>query len=161
MSTDTARIDCCYCTIQNGCRGCINKYSRLHRIQHSLLYKSKPLTHVGDPTSTTRSGTWVVNATDCIQLRKLAVGEDQPAIILFDMTLYEKVVQLLDARPYPKCRAVPRLGELHVFTAALGVLWCRWCLMSVGLQHQGKSWNVPITSMLFVPTFYIHMQLSM
>ena len=56
------------------------------------------------------------------QLKKLAVGEDHPTVISFDMALYEKVVQLLDARPDLKRPVVPRLGELHVMAAlhALG-----------------------------------------
>ncbi|KAK5933353.1 hypothetical protein CgunFtcFv8_013842 [Champsocephalus gunnari] len=56
------------------------------------------------------------------QLRKLAVGEDHPTVITFDMALYEKVVQLLDARPDLKQMVVPRLGELHVVMAALRAL---------------------------------------
>ncbi|KAK1906588.1 Photoreceptor cilium actin regulator [Dissostichus eleginoides] len=56
------------------------------------------------------------------QLRKLAVGEDHPTVITFEMTLYEKVVQLLDARPDLKQMVVPRLGELHVVMAALRAL---------------------------------------
>ena len=38
------------------------------------------------------------------------------------MALYEKVVQLLDARSDLKRTVVSRLGELHVTTAALRVL---------------------------------------
>ncbi|KAK5906285.1 hypothetical protein CgunFtcFv8_002167 [Champsocephalus gunnari] len=56
------------------------------------------------------------------QLRKLAVGEDHPTVITFDMALYEKVVQLLDARPDLKQMVVPSLGELHVVMAALRAL---------------------------------------
>lgn len=56
------------------------------------------------------------------QLRKLTVGDDHPTIISFDMALYEKVVQLLDARPDLKHTVVPRLGELHVVMAALRAL---------------------------------------
>ena len=43
------------------------------------------------------------------QLRRLAVGEDHPTVVTFYMTLYEKVVQLLDARPDLKRTVVPRL----------------------------------------------------
>ena len=56
------------------------------------------------------------------QLRKLAVGEDHPTVISFDMALYEKVVQLLDARLDLKRTVVPRLGELHVVMAAFRAL---------------------------------------
>ena len=52
------------------------------------------------------------------QLRRLAVGEDHPIIIVFDMALYE-VLQLLDARPQLKKMIVPRLGELHAIMAAM------------------------------------------
>ena len=40
----------------------------------------------------------------------------------FDMALYEKAVQLLDARPNFKNEIVPRLGELHTVMAALRAL---------------------------------------
>ena len=40
----------------------------------------------------------------------------------FDMALYEKAVQLLDARPNLKSKIVPRLGELHAMMAALRAL---------------------------------------
>lgn len=56
------------------------------------------------------------------QLRKLGVGEDHPTVISFDMALYEKVVQLLDARPELKRPVVPRLGELQFAMAALRAL---------------------------------------
>ena len=38
------------------------------------------------------------------------------------MALYEKAVQLLDARPNFKNEIVPRLGELHTVMAALRAL---------------------------------------
>ena len=50
------------------------------------------------------------------------MGEDHPIVITFDMALYEKVVQMLDARPDLKRTVVPRLGELHVTMAALRAL---------------------------------------
>ena len=56
------------------------------------------------------------------QLWHLAVGEDHPTVISFDMALYEKVVQLLDARSDLKRKVVPRLGELHGVMAALRAL---------------------------------------
>jgi hypothetical protein len=40
----------------------------------------------------------------------------------FHLARYEKVVQLLDARPDLKNTVVPRLGELHVAMAALRAL---------------------------------------
>ena len=33
------------------------------------------------------------------QLKSLVVGKDHPTVITFEMALYEKAVQLLDARP--------------------------------------------------------------
>jgi len=33
------------------------------------------------------------------QLRRLAVGEDHPTVISFDMALYEKVIQLMMPDP--------------------------------------------------------------
>lgn len=56
------------------------------------------------------------------QLRKLAVGEDHPTIITFDMALHEKLLQLLDGRPQLKKMIVARLGELHAIMAALRAL---------------------------------------
>ena len=56
------------------------------------------------------------------QLRRLAVGEEHPTVISFDMALYEKAVQLLDSRPDLKNSVVPRLGELHTTMAALRAL---------------------------------------
>lgn len=38
------------------------------------------------------------------------------------MALYEKTVQLADARPDLKGKVLPRLGELHVVMAALRAL---------------------------------------
>lgn len=56
------------------------------------------------------------------QLKSLAVGEDHPTVISLDMALYEKAVQLIDARPDLKRSVVPRLGELHVVMADLRAL---------------------------------------
>ena len=58
------------------------------------------------------------------QLRRLAVGEDYPTVITFDMALFEKVVHLLDASPDLKLTVLPRLGELHVTMA----VWSSWSL---------------------------------
>ena len=55
----------------------------------------------------------------CRRLKELAVGKDHPTVISCDLALYEKVIQLLDARPDLKGIIVPRLGELHVVMAAL------------------------------------------
>ncbi len=56
------------------------------------------------------------------QLKRLIVGQDHPTVITFDMALYEKAVQLLDARPNLKNEILPRLGELHTVMAALRAL---------------------------------------
>ena len=55
-------------------------------------------------------------------LKTLVVGQDHPAVITFDMALYEKAVQLLDARPNLKDEIVLRLGELHTVMASLRAL---------------------------------------
>ena len=56
------------------------------------------------------------------QLNRLVVGQDHPTVITFDMALYEKAVQLLDARPNLKNEIVPRLGELHTVMTSLRAL---------------------------------------
>ena len=60
--------------------------------------------------------------TQAIALQRLIVGDDHLTIITFDMALYEKVVQLLDARPDKKQATIPRLGELHAVMTALRAL---------------------------------------
>ncbi|KAI4816689.1 hypothetical protein KUCAC02_009005 [Chaenocephalus aceratus] len=93
---------------------------------NSLLSESLPLTQVGAlpllPEVAHEWSTLLTIIMQANQLRKLAVGEDHPTVITFDMALYEKVVQLLDARPDLKQMVVPRLGELHVVMAALRAL---------------------------------------
>ena len=49
----------------------------------------------------------------------VVIGNDHPAVISFDMALYEKAVQLVDTRPDLKNTVFVRLGELHVVMAAL------------------------------------------
>ncbi|KAH3861016.1 hypothetical protein DPMN_023942 [Dreissena polymorpha] len=56
------------------------------------------------------------------ELKTLVVGEEFLTVITFDMALYEKAVQLLDARLDLKGGVVPRLGELHTVMAALTAL---------------------------------------
>ena len=53
------------------------------------------------------------NANSDVQLNKLVDGQDHPTVITFDMALYEKAVQLLDANPNLNNEIVPKLGELH------------------------------------------------
>ncbi len=53
------------------------------------------------------------------RLKELAVGDDHPTIISFDLALYDKVVQLLDSRPDLQVHFVPRMGELHIVMASL------------------------------------------
>jgi len=93
---------------------------------NSLLSESKPLTKVGVlPLLSEVAHEWstlLIVIMQASQLRRLAVGEDHPAVISFDMALYEKVVQLLDARPNLKRTVGPRLRELHVVMAALRAL---------------------------------------
>ena len=93
---------------------------------NSLLSESRPLTQVGAlpllPEVAHEWSTLLTVIMQASQLRKLAVGEHHPTVISFDMALYEKVVQLLDARPDLKRTVIPRLGELHVVMAALRAL---------------------------------------
>lgn len=93
---------------------------------NSLLSESKPLTHVGAlPLLPEVAHEWSTLLTVIMQaseLRKLTVGEDHPTVISFDMALYEKVVQMLDANPILKRTVFPRLGELHAVMAALRAL---------------------------------------
>ena len=53
------------------------------------------------------------------QIKRLIVGQDLPTVITFDMALYEKSVQLLDARLNLRNETLPTLGELHIVKAAL------------------------------------------
>jgi hypothetical protein len=55
------------------------------------------------------------------QFKKLAIGEDHITLITFGMALY-KVIQLVDARPDLKGKAMPRLGELRIVMCALRAL---------------------------------------
>lgn len=90
---------------------------------NSLLSTNKAVTKVGAlPLLPEVAHEWSTLLTVLMQackLKELAVGETHPAVITFDMALYEKVVQLVDSRPDLKGRVLPRLGELHVVMAAL------------------------------------------
>lgn len=93
---------------------------------NSLLSSSQTLTEVGAmsllPEVAHEWPTLLTVMMQACQLKSLAVGEDHPTVISFDMALYEKAVQLIDARPDLKRSVVPRLGELHVVMAALRAL---------------------------------------
>jgi len=52
----------------------------------------------------------------------LVTGVEHPTVITFDMALYEKAVQLVDAREDLKGTVLPRLDELHTVMAALRAL---------------------------------------
>ena len=56
------------------------------------------------------------------QLKELTVGVEYITVIHYDMALYAKAVQLVDARPHLKGKVLPRLGELHVVMCALRAL---------------------------------------
>ena len=58
---------------------------------------------------------WSTLMLQASQLKSLIVGHDHPAVITFDMALYKKAAQLLDARPNLKKQfnCVPRLAQLH------------------------------------------------
>ena len=95
---------------------------------NSLLSESKPLTQVGAlPLLPEVAHEWSTLLTVIMQaseLKKLAVDEDHLTVISFDMALYEKVIQLLDARPDLKRTVVPRLGELHCCHCCPLRSWC-------------------------------------
>lgn len=109
----------------------------------------------------------MVHSADCPHASKsveeLAVGEDHPTIVTFDMALYEKVLQLLDARPQLKKMIVPRLGELHAIMAAMRGLgssiensgiddaWIEADVFGVCQQHD-KSSRSPTTRELCLHT---------
>ena len=83
----------------------------------SLVSAGQSLTHVGAlpllPEVAHKWSTMLTVILQASELRTLVVGEEFPTLITFDMALYEKAVQLLDARPDLKRAVVPRLGELH------------------------------------------------
>ena len=93
---------------------------------NSLLSTTKPLTEVGAlsllPEVAHEWSTLLTVVKQAIQLKELAVGEDHITLITFDKALYEKVIQLVDARPDLKGKVMPRLGELHVVMCALRAL---------------------------------------
>lgn len=90
---------------------------------NSLLSESRLLTKVAAlpllPEMAHEWSTLLTVPMQASQLRRLAVGEDHPTIITFDIALYEKVLQLLGARPQLKKMIEPRLGELHATMATM------------------------------------------
>ena len=90
------------------------------------MSSGRPLTQVGAlpllPEVAHEWSTMLTVMLQASQLKSLVVGQDHPTVITFDMALYEKAVQLLDARPNLKSKIVPRLGELHAVMAALRAL---------------------------------------
>jgi len=93
---------------------------------NSLLSTSQPVTQVGAlPLLPEVAHNWSTLLTVMMQARKLkelAVGDDHPTIISFDLALYEKVVQLLDSRPDLQVLFVPRMGKMHVVMGSLRAL---------------------------------------
>lgn len=92
----------------------------------SLMSSCQPVTQVGAlPLLPEVAHEWPTILTVMLQASKLntlVVGEAHPTVITFDMALYEKAIQLLDANVDLKRSIVPRLGELHVVMAALRAL---------------------------------------
>ena len=90
---------------------------------NSLLSTSKPLTEVGAlPLLPEVAHVWSTLLTVMQQaqhLKELTVGEEYITVITYDMAIYAKAVQLVDARPDLKGKVLPRLGELHVVMWAL------------------------------------------
>ena len=82
---------------------------------NSLMYASQSVAQVGAlpllPEVAHEWSTLLTVIMQASQLRYLAVGVDHPTVILFDMALYEKVVQLIDARPDLKRTVVPKLAN--------------------------------------------------
>ena len=93
---------------------------------NSLLSRSQPVMQVGAlPLLSEVAHNWSTLLTVMMQshkLKELAVGDDYPTIISFDLVLYEKVFQVLDSRPILQTLFVPRMGELQVMASlrALG-----------------------------------------
>ena len=79
---------------------------------HSLTSKSLPMTQIGAlplvPEVAHEWSTLLTVLRQANEIRKLTVGDDHPTVISFDMALYEKVVQLIDAKPDLKKTTVPR-----------------------------------------------------
>ena len=92
----------------------------------SLLSRSQPVTQVSAlpllPEVAHNWSTLMTVMMQAIKLKELAVGNDYPTVISFDLALYEKVVQLLDSRPDLQGQFVPRMGELYVVMAGLRAL---------------------------------------
>jgi len=92
----------------------------------SLVSTRKTLTRVGAmpllPEVAHEWSTMLTVMLQASQLKNLVLGHHHPTVISFDMALYEKAVQLIDARPNLKKEVVPRLGELHAVMAALRAL---------------------------------------
>ena len=64
----------------------------------------------------------MVHFADCHankSIEEAGIGENQSTIITFDMALYEKVLQLLDAGLQLNKIIVHRLGELHAIMPAM------------------------------------------
>jgi hypothetical protein len=92
----------------------------------SLVSSGQSLTNVGAlPLLPEVAHEWSTMLTVILQaskLKTLVTGEEHPTVITFDMALYEKAVQLVDARDDLKRTVFPRLGELHTVMAALRAL---------------------------------------
>ena len=93
---------------------------------NSLLSTSKPLTEVGAmPLLQEVAHEWSTLQTvvkQAHQLKELTVGKEYITVIIYDMALYAKAVQLVDVRPYLKGKGLVRLGELHFVMCAVGAL---------------------------------------
>ena len=92
----------------------------------SLISPGKSLTQVGAlPILPEVAHEWPTLMTVMLQasqVKRFVVGEGHPAVITFDMALYEKSIQLLDGRPNLKNEIFLKLGELHTVMASLRAL---------------------------------------
>jgi len=92
----------------------------------SLVSSGQSLTRVGAllllPEVAHEWSTMLTVILQASKLKTLVTGEEHPAVITFDMALYEKAVQLVDARKDLKGTVLPRLDEIHTVMAALRAL---------------------------------------
>ena len=82
----------------------------------SLVSSGQSLTNVGAllPEVAHEWSTMLPVILQASKLKSLVTGEEHPTAITFDIALYEKALQLVDARDDLKRTVFPRLGELHV-----------------------------------------------
>jgi len=92
----------------------------------SLVSSGQSLTNVGAlPLLPEVAHEWSTMLTVILQASKLntlVTVDEHPTVITSEMALYEKAVQLVNARDDLKRTVLSRLGELHTVMAALSAL---------------------------------------